>query len=155
MIFLYGLNDKQHKSLINYSFGICNSLSFVVTKFDGSEDYYDDFCLHNKNTLKLIEKLNLNVFKTIYGKYQYGSQVNNYQSVIYFATLNVEVKKFLYQHKFEKWRFPQLPEDLILYQNNNIWLETISHEKIIWIHNESKEDIDFLNTHKIKFRYDN
>lgn len=154
MIFLYGLNTEQHKALIDYSFGICNSLSFIVTEFDGSEDYYDDFCLHNKNTLKLIEKLNLNVIKTIDGKYQYGSQANDYQSVIYFVTLHDTLKKFLYQHEFEKWRFPKLPEDLIFYRNNNIWLETISHEKIIWIHNESKEDIAFLNKHKINFRYE-
>ena len=155
MLYLYGLNEKQHQSLIDYSFSICNSISFVVTKFDGNEDYYDDFCLHNKNTLKLIEKLNLNVIKTIDGKYQYGSQVNDYQSVIYFATLHDGLKKFLYQYKFEKWRFPKLPEDLIFYRNNNIWLETVTHEKIIWIHNESKEDIDFLNKHRIKFRYEN
>lgn len=155
MIFIYGLNAKQHKTLIDYSYGICNSLSFIVTKFDGDEDYYGDFCLHNKNTLKLIEKLNLKVVKTLDSNYQYGSQENNYQSVIYFVTLNDRLKKFLYRHKFEKWRFPKLPEDLIFYQNNNVWLETVTHEKIIWIHNESKEDIDFLNKHKIKFRYEN
>lgn len=152
MLRIFDLNFEQQKALVDYLYGFCNTVSFVVTKFYDTDDYYNDFCLHNKNTLNLIESSNLKVIKTLNGNYQYGSQKNNYQNVIYFVNLNDDFKKILYRHKFEKWRFPDLPEDLIFYQNNIMRLETITHEHLIWIHNETKADIEFLHKNKIGFR---
>lgn len=165
MLRIYALNLQQQKSLIDYLFGICDTLSFVIQNFNHAQnnnqnillnDYgeYDDYCcLHNKNTLKLIKKLNLSVIRTCNSS-QYGSQNYNYQSKIFFVKTNDNLKIFLSNHLLEEWRFPDLPEDLIFYQDNNIWLETVTHEHIIWIHNERKEDIAFLNKHKIKFHYE-
>lgn len=166
MIFIYGLNAEQHKTIIDYSCGICDSLSFVIQNFNHAQnnnqnilknddgEYDSDCCLHNQNTLNLIKELDLKIIRT-YNSSRYGTPKYNYQSKVFLVKTNDKLKVFLSNHQFEDWRFPELPEDLIFYRNNNIWLETITHEKIIWIHNESREDIDFLKKHKIKFRYEN
>lgn len=166
MLIIYDLNLQQQKYLIDYLFGICNTLSFVIQNFNHAQnnnqnilmndngEYDDDCCLHHKNTLNLIKELNLNLIRT-YNSSRYGTQNYNYQSKIFFIKMNNKLKTFLSNHPFKDWRFPDLPEDLIFYQNNNIWLETITHENIIFIHNESKDDIAFLNKCKIKFHYVN
>ena len=166
MLKIYDLNFQQQGFLVDYLFNICHTLSFVIQNFNHAQnnnqnilmnddgEYDSDCCLHNQNTLNLIKELDLKIIRT-YSSSRYGTPKYNYQSKVFLVKTNDKLKFFLSNHPFEDWRFPELPEDLIFYRNNNIWLETVTHEKIIWIHNESKEDIDFLNTHKIKFRYDN
>ncbi|MBR5544573.1 MAG: hypothetical protein IKU66_03785 [Clostridia bacterium] len=162
MLNICNLNNEQHKELIDYAFGFCDSISFVVQNYNHSKSNNQNFlkddsgkedsdcCLHYQNTKELIKELNLIVSKSDTSS-KYGSQKYSYQSKIFFVVPNQKLKKFLSVNSFENWTFPKLPEDIIIYKNHSIWLETISHENIIWIHDESKEDIDFLKAKNISY----
>lgn len=162
MLNICNLNNEQHKELINYAFSFCDGVSFIVQNFnhsksnnqnilkDDSGNDDSDCCLHYQNTKDLIKKLNLIVFKSDSNS-TYGSQKYSYQSKIFFVIPNLKLEKFLSLNPFDNWTFPDLPEDIIIYKNRSIWLETISHENIIWIHNESKEDINFLKSKNISY----
>lgn len=162
MLNICNLNFEQHKALINYAFSFCDSISFIVQNYNHSnsnnlnilkDDFGNDdsdFCLHYKNTQKLIKELNLIVSKSDINSI-YGTQRYRNESKAFFVVPNQKLKKFLSLNMFENWTFPNLPEDIIIYKNHRIWLETISHENIIWIHNESKDDIEFLKRNNISF----
>lgn len=162
MLNICNLDNEKHKELIDYAFGFCDSISFIVQNYNHSKSnnqniLKDDFgkedsdcCLHYQNTKELIKELNLIVSKSDTSS-KYGSQKYSYQSKVFFVVPNQKLKKFLSLNRFENWTFPNLPEDIIIYKNNSIWLETISHEKIIWIHNECKEDIEFLKAKNISY----
>lgn len=42
-----------------------------------------------------------------------------------------------------------VPEDICFYRNGKLWFASITHEKISFILNSTKEDLDFLKAHKI------
>ena len=160
MLNICNLSNEQHKELIEYAFGFCDSVSFIVQNYNHSNNNNQnilkddlgnddaDCCLHYQNTLKLIKELNLIISKSDINS-MYGTQKYRFHSKVFFVVPNQKLKKFLSMNMFENWCFPKLPEDIIIYKNHNIWLETISHENIIWIHNESKDDIEFLKKKNI------
>ena len=162
MLKICNLNNEQHKELIDYAFEFCDSVSFIVQNYNHSSNNNQnilkddlgndnsDFSLHYQNTKELIKELNLIVSKSDTNS-KYGTQRYNYLSKVFFVLPNQKLKNFLSLNLFENWVFPNLPEDIIIYKNHNIWLETISHENIIWIHNESKEDIEFLKAKNISY----
>lgn len=162
MLKICNLNNEQHKELIDYAFAFCDSVSFIVQNYnhssnnnqnilkDDSGNDDSDFCLHYKNTKELIKELNLIISKSDTNS-KYGTQRYSYQSKVFFVVPNQKLKKFLSVNMFENWTFPKLPEDIIIYKNHSIWLETISHENIIWIYNESKKDIEFLKAKNISY----
>ena len=45
MLNIYNLNNEQHKELINYAFGFCDCVSFIVQNFNHSKS-------NNQNILK-------------------------------------------------------------------------------------------------------
>lgn len=45
-----------------------------------------------------------------------------------------------------------LPEDICFYRNGDVWLSTISHEKLAFVSNATKSDIVFLKENGIRFK---
>ena len=165
MICIYNLNNEQHKSFIEYAFNYCDSISFIVENYNHSinnkqnilkDDYgnFDNNCyLHYQNTQKLIKELGMTIIRSEDNS-NYGTQCYSYRSKIFYVRPNEKLKNFLRATMFESWIFPELPEDIIMYKKDKIWVETITHERIVWIHNECKEDIEFLKKQKISFYYE-
>jgi hypothetical protein len=44
-----------------------------------------------------------------------------------------------------------LPEDVCFFRNGIAWFVTISHEKMAFMQNPSKADLDFLSKENIKY----
>lgn len=49
------------------------------------------------------------------------------------------------------WNGQRFPEELCFYKNKKKWFTCISHEKILLMHNETLNDIDFLKRKNIKY----
>lgn len=43
-----------------------------------------------------------------------------------------------------------MPEDICFYRNSKLWLATVSHERIAYIFDARKEDLDFLSKNGIE-----
>jgi len=49
------------------------------------------------------------------------------------------------------WKMPFYPEDLCLFKNGKCWLETIAHEKLGYIYDDSEETKEFLRSIDVEF----
>lgn len=43
-----------------------------------------------------------------------------------------------------------MPEDICFYRNSKLWFATVSHERIAYIFDARKEDLDFLSKNGIE-----
>ena len=64
----------------------------------------------------------------------------------YYYKISDELEKLLIkQRRFYNMLFPDFPEDIRFYKNDNLWIETISHEKLGFIKIEDIEVYNYLN----------
>ena len=64
----------------------------------------------------------------------------------YYYKISDELEKLLIkQGRLYNMLFPDFPEDIRFYKNDNLWIETISHEKLGFIKIEDIEVYNYLN----------
>ena len=140
------LTPVQYRKLIDFALSF--SSSFCVSSFKSvhkkelEKSYFDFF-----------EKME--PFKT--DKYKYDSLPQHYERGQNFNVylLNEESSKFISERSsFWDWRIPFLPEDLSFFRYKKVWLNTISHEKMIIIITEDKKILSFLDDLGIEYRRD-
>jgi len=53
----------------------------------------------------------------------------------------------------ENWRIPKYPEDISFYRNNECWMYTVSHERMLCISPKDEEEHRLLESMGIRFDY--
>lgn len=143
------LNEKNYISFIEYAIKTCNSISLV---FEKSEAEANDlkYTLPEEYYLILesvIKKENTSVHPNT------GSCLAN--ADILFFKIDTPIISFLKQAiDIFDWDGKKLPGELCFYRNEKIWFSCISHERLLHIHNETSDDLDFLKKNKIHFAYE-
>lgn len=108
----------------------------------------DLFCRY-KNKVKFAVKMS-GVAKNIINEYEsltyYGKKCNHTFDV-FVMSVGSNLRDYLFlTDSIYDWKYPDLPEDICFFKNNKCVLETITHEKLTFLHTDDKELL-----RKIKF----
>ena len=71
---------------------------------------------------------------------------------IYYLKMNQELKKeLLSKESLFEWKYPEMIEDISFFKNDQCWLFNVTHEEILDIMCDSKEEYDYLKSIGIEF----
>lgn len=141
------VKDKKYYSLILYAMLRCDAFSFAVP--DLYTKASSDVRSKEYETYKKSIGWRLNDFKPFVLKEYtdtdyFGSLRENY-SEIYVMSLNNEVLgQIMATEGLYSWKYPNMPEDLCLFQKGKCWLKSIAHEKKCWIYTDNEVEKDIL-----------
>lgn len=95
--------------------------------------------------------------KKIVGEIEYRDSENKDKvlSIKCFFKLDEDMKKELLKRKsIYDWIYPMSPEDIAFYRDYRYFLYSISHESMLSIYYESKDEYEYLKSLGIEFKYD-
>lgn len=95
--------------------------------------------------------------KKIVGEIEYRDSENKDKvlSIKCFFKLDEDMKKELLKRKsIYDWIYPMSPEDIAFYRASRYFLYSISHESMLSIYYESKDEYEYLKSLGIEFKYD-
>lgn len=133
------LTETQYLNLLE--FAIKYSQSFGITTFkmhkkDLNNSYFD--------FLKEMSPYEENTYKYILPQhYEKG------QKFFIYKISDVGKKYLREQRSFWSWSIPYLPEDLTFYKSKKMWLNCITHERVIFVNCNDNEVLSFLNSIKV------
>ena len=124
------ISDKQYRCLLefalSYSELFCVS-TFKLHKKDLSPTYFDFFETAAPSEVDQYE------CKKLPQHYEKGQKFRVFR-------LNVSNKKFIAQRRsFWEWSLPDLPEDLSFLKDKKVWLNCITHERMVII--DTNDDV--------------
>lgn len=141
------LDKKNYKVFIDYASKTCNCVSLVFEKDEYSNDEY--FFQEEYRSISgcIIRKENGIVHPDT------GSCF--YNADVLFLELDKSVVSLLKQASdIFDWNGTNLPEELCFYRDEKVWLTCVCHEKLLFIYNESFDDLNFFKNKKINFSYE-
>lgn len=142
------LKAKTYKLFIDYAIKTCDLLSLV---FEKNELHTNEYALQYEYSLiseSIVNKENIAIHPNT------GSCFEN-ADICYLGT-SLEISSFLKKaYNIFDWDGEKFPEELCFYREGRIWFSCICHEKLLFIHNETPDDVEFLTKNKIKFTYEN
>lgn len=138
------IDDKKYNSFINYAISTCDSLSLVFEKDEMISSEYIFQELYYQISDFVIEEKSVGIHPDT------GTEFSDCDYISVFCCK--EIKAILMQlGSIYCCNGKEFPEELCFYRENKKWFVFISHEKLLFLHNETKEDIQFLNDEKIKY----
>lgn len=135
------LKTKKFRAFIEYALSNCDCCSFVIDRDNQFQ----------KNLLELL-KQNILAEKVIFEHPETGTHFDRG----YMITLkcNADIKALFLKADciadFDGFAFP---EELCFYRKGTIWFKLISHERLLFVLNETDKDIDFFEINKIRYNY--
>lgn len=137
-------SNWNYRAFIKYAMETCQYFSIVLEKDD-----FDDCSYHFE---KLYNTLKEDVYcrKSIGYHPDTGTYYFNCD-IVYFKC-NPFTRSILSKaDAISEWNGVYWPEELCFYRNNTKWFTLISHEKYLFIYNETKLDKLFLENEKIQY----
>ena len=139
---------NYYDKIIEYAEKTCECFS-VITKLEKPYSKVPPNCAHDE----ILEILRPFILRQIIGvrKWSYNGTKGNH------AVMNVyscSKKSLNALRLLPNMLLPienGLPEDICFYSNGAVWLTTISHEEIAYIHSETESDISFLKEVQILY----
>ena len=139
------ITGDDYRSLIELAFHKCDKFAFVKRR-DMMADEQLAMKYHNE-TVKDIENSLIEMKEQ---KEWEVTKIVDGTAYVFYYELSEQTKQFL-QEKSDSlfgWLTPYLPEDLTLYNGNQLWLASCSHENFFIISNEFKDYEDFIKALK-------
>lgn len=138
------INDKQYRTFIEYAMATCDSFSIVFEKDDSDKLCYIFQDVYSSLSEFVLEQKNIGEHPDT------GSSFQN--ADIYYFGSNQDTKAVLKTaNSVLDWNGENLPEELCFYRNGKKRFVCVWHEKYLFSHNETKEDIMFLNKEGINY----
>lgn len=138
------INNKQYRSFIKYAILTCDCFSLVFGKTDENKSQYVFQEIYNSISEHVINN------KNVWCHPDTGSTFEN-SDITYFKCNKSTSNILQTAYSPFDWDGKSLPEELCFYRNGKKWFVCISHEKLLFMYNETKDDIDFLEKEKIKY----
>jgi hypothetical protein len=134
--FLVEPKGTTYKELLDLAFSICDELLLV------KRDQLD----LNKNAEEFIEDIKPYI-KEIRKQDEWpGTTLLGHYADVYYLYCNQELKEVLIRktERLYQWLSPELLEDICFLKNGEVWLATVTHEKIGVIMTEDPDEINKL-----------
>jgi|GEM_PF-5412653 len=128
--------SNNFDAVLKYALNFCDTVTFW------GEDYHE-------LTLKKIFGKNL---RLIFLSNEYMSISCGVKTKVFHIDYNDFVSQILScANDLFAWQLPFYPEDLCLFSKGKCWLETIAHEKLGYIYDDSEETKEFLRSIGVEF----
>lgn len=140
------INNKKYWTLIRYAVLTCDSFSVVFEKdyLDNSKYILQDF--YSSINEFVISKKNI-------GKHpDSGTDFENCDLIKIHCCEKTRRILMEATNIFE-WNGNERPEELCFYRNEKKWFVCVLHEKLLFLFNETKEDIEFLKREEITYTF--
>lgn len=131
-------------------------LSYLKQNSKNQEDYENSIYLYNKQALTIgIELFVLDFkIKKLFKKYKcyLADEENVENGICYKFKLNSKTINILNEvHNIYDFIYPKNLEDLWIYRNGEVWLDSVAHEEICCIYPANNEEYELLKSFGIKF----
>jgi len=140
------INNKKYWPFIKYAMSTCNSFSVVFEK-----DYHDNSKYILQDFYSLINEFVINK-KSIGQHPDTGTHFENCD-LIKIQCCETTRRILMDATQIFEWNGNECPEELCFYRDDEKWFVSVSHERFLFIYNESKDDIDFLNKERIEYNF--
>ena len=148
MLILMIENKLKYNILINYATKTCNLFSLVVKrnrKIFLKDNGYES-ALNNLHPYLLKKDEKIRMCEATGTTFR-DSDLNYYEC-------NKHTKLILQMaNSVFDWDGKIFPEELCFYRNKKSWLVCVCHEKLLFVYNETKEDIVFFEKEDISYVY--
>lgn len=137
-----------------------NLLEFLKQNSKNQEDYENASYLYNKQALTFgielfVLKDKIKKIFQEYGNYLLSKEIVE-NGVCYKFELNASTINILNEvHNIYDFIYPKNMEDLCIYSNGKLWLESIAHEEDCCIYCRSNDEYELLKSFGIIFRENN
>lgn len=138
------LDRKTYSKFLDYAINNCDAFSCVLEKDEHNKSKYIFQELYYCILDLIIDKKNIG----------YHPDTNTeFSNCDYIKVKNCQSLKFLFfkVHNIDEWNGIIFPEELCFYREDKVWFTYISHENILFVYNETRNDIDFFEQKKIKY----
>ena len=171
LIIQQGFVYSNYYLLLQYASKICDAVTLKIPNHNklvineknhagnldleiGHSEVGDDplFEIYYDNATRLVDKLfEKHIIKTSFDT-QYVTTISSTESKNYIMQMSQELAEILdFAGSLFAWKFPFLPEDLCFFYNGKCWLQSIAHEEICWIYDDSNDVQALLKRMKIKY----
>ncbi len=83
----------------------------------------------------------------------YLNQVSNLEIQVYHMSISEKSKDFFAKtNNFEKWLYPEFPEDPCFLKNKKCVFQCISHEELFFLYSANRKIRSFLKDNNIKYK---
>lgn len=137
--YINGDNRTVFKTVLSDALAECDKFSLLVVIQNGATKEFTNF-------LKEISPFLIKKDKNPTDHYLAANDDLNYE--VWLLLFNDSTKKILekYAQCFSDFCFPDLPEDITFYKNNNdLYFKSVSHESLFWIYLNDKESEIYFN----------
>ena len=166
------IRDDVYDELINWLQKNCDSFSFCLPHFgkvvvtesnaEAYPEYEIGYVEEDDESKKNFEQYRSkvrgyleNIAEYIIADYtdtKYCETISGYEKEIFMIEFNNITKMFFKNvRNLHGWIYPEFPEDLSFYNNGELYMRSISHEKICEFYSESKELKRFLKSNSLQF----
>ncbi len=136
---------KKYSALMKYALNTCSSFSLVFEKDD-----YNSNCYISEDIYLLIKPYVNEVISI-------GKHPDTGTCFLGSDFMKIDLNNITYLVLMEAqcildWNGERFPEELCFYRKSHKWLTSISHERLIQIHNYNSSDIKFLESEDIPYQ---
>ena len=156
--------NENYSKLLHYALDYCDTITLRIRNYIKSLDGEKYFWSNDKESEERFKEHFYKVSqltKELFGEHivkiehsaQYGAEFCGHENEIYTIAFNMQViEKLLVAQSLFSWQ-GELPEDLCLFSKGKCWIESIAHEHMCYINDDSEElkallremNIDFIN----------
>lgn len=141
---------QQYLMLIEQCFFECDVVSFCLPAFEGC-----DFLEYKNKIRPILNAFEPNLIYTEQTKLYVNQETDYLNEVYYYKTIGLSGEPFNQVESIYDWKHPNFPEDMCFYKNRECWLQSIAHEKICFIYDDSRQMkacLKWLGFHFLKSR---
>ena len=159
-LFIQDCEKGKYEIVLKYIFSLCNKVSFHLPNFCSSGDYDIKYNNNGEKNFEYIEYLQKNRKITDlcfqkgakrYTSNKYVGEKLAYNTQIVSVNLFSELKSLFLKHHLFEWKYPDLPEDVCFFFNEECKFQSVAHDGDLIMYKETKKDIDFFDLNGIEY----
>ncbi len=135
------ISEEDYQLLLEKALDKCNRFAFVQRR-----DMMENEKVAMKSFYKLIEPIKDSLIEMKEQMEWETTELLESTAYVFYFELNDKTKEFLLNksNSLFGWITPNLPEDLMLYKNEQIWVAGCSHENWFIVHDEFESYEEFI-----------
>lgn len=139
------IKGEDYRLLIELAMKKCNKFAFVKRR-----DMMADEKLAMKNHNKLVKDIQGSFIERKEQSAWEVTELLEATAYVFYYELNEQTKHFLQtkSNSLFGWISPYLPEDLMFFSGDNVWLASCSHERFFVVSEEFNDFEDFIKAIK-------
>jgi len=134
---------QQYLMLIEFCLRECDVVSLCLPNFEWNKG--DDFKNYKKKVKPILDAFEPNLIFSEQTNLYVNQETDRVNEVYYYNTMGLSREPFNMVESIYDWCYPDFPEDLCFFKGEICWFQSIAHENMAFIYDDSQETKRHLN----------